>query len=453
VSAKKDVEARFFQQLLEDVDADRSGTLSPDEIRVLLTLLDVEMSEKDFEHWFNVVDINKDGFLSKDEVMTFVASLEEMDAKTNARLMDYLAYAGTEEGKSPMNRKPLIMEGVTHQRPKGEIEVFERTSGLIIKENIPKYIEVALKAMFAKGVKKLTTSHYAENLMLRLSAKQGRVYDDEKSAKDIKGFIELHNLKIDEMDRKPEEYKTFNQFFYRELKPSARPIADPDDPKVLVSPADCRMMCFPEVMDATKVWIKGEKFTMEGLLGPRGNDLASRYVSGSMVICRLAPQDYHRWHWPVNGRVKQITKIDGTLFTVNPIAICKNVDVFTQNKRDVIEIDSEAFGNMVLIAVGATMVGSIHLLCEPEPLVKGFAATEPKPHKKGDQQGYFAFGGSTVICLFERGAVRFDEDLVKNSKKPLETLVKCNTKIGKAMPRANTPSSKSNSIVGSSSAK
>jgi len=445
VSSKSAVESRFFQQLLEDVDSDQSGTLSPDEIRLLLTLLDVEMSERDFDHWFSVVDRNKDGVLSKAEVMTFIASLEEMDAKTNARLLDYLAYAGTEEGKSTINRKPLIMEGVTHQRPKGEIEVMERASGLIIRENIPKYIEVALKAMFTKGVKKLTTSKYAENLMARLSVKQGKVYDDEKSAKDIKGFIELHNLVVDEMDRKPDEYKTFNEFFYRELKPSARPVADPDDPKVLVSPADSRLTCFPEMMDATKLWIKGEKFTIEGLLGPR-SDLAPKFVSGSMVICRLAPQDYHRWHWPVNGRVKQITKIQGTLFTVNPIAINKNVDVFTQNKRDVIEVESEAFGTVVMIAVGATMVGSIHLLCEATPVPNG-QGTEYLPHKKGEQQGYFAFGGSTVIVLFERGSVRFDDDLVKNTKKPMETLVKVNTKIGKAQPRAGSP--KTGSVVGS----
>jgi len=365
-------------------------------------------------------------------------------------LLDYLAYAGTEEGKSPINRKPLIMEGVTHQRPRGEIEVMERGSGLIIKENIPKYIEVALKAMFAKGVKKLTTSHYSENLMARLSIKQGKAYDDEKSAKDIKGFIELHNLKVDEMDRKPEEYKTFNEFFYRELKPSARPIADPDDPKVLLSPADCRLTCFPELMDATKLWIKGEKFTIEGLLGPRA-DLASKFVSGSMVICRLAPQDYHRWHWPVSGRVKQISKIPGTLFTVNPIAINKNVDVFTQNKRDVIEVETEQFGTVIVIAVGATMVGSIHLLCDATPGANG--QPEFVPHKKGDQMGYFAFGGSTVIALFERGSVRFDDDLVKNTKKPMETLVKVNTKIGKAQPRAASPKQGSVVSLGGSSIK
>jgi len=244
------------------------------------------------------------------------------------------------------------------------------------------------------------------------------------------------------MDRDPSEYKTFNEFFYRQLKPEARPIAEPNDAKVLTSPADCRLMVFPEMLDATKLWVKGEHFTIENLLGPRA-DLAPKFVSGAMVICRLAPQDYHRWHWPCNGKVKQITKIDGALLTVNPIAINKNVDVYTANKRNVIEIETECFGTIVMIAVGATMVGTIKLLCEP---VKQGDVEVFETHKKGDQQGYFAFGGSTVIVLFERGSVRFDDDLVKNSKKPLETLVKVNTKIGKAQPRAASPKGGGGSI-------
>jgi len=191
-------------------------------------------------------------------------------------------------------------------------------------------------------------------------------------------------------------------------------------------------MVFPEMLDATKLWIKGEKFTIEGLLASRATDLAAKYVSGSLTICRLAPQDYHRWHWPVSGKVTKITKIDGALLTVNPIAVNRNVDVFTTNKRQIIEIATESFGTVVMIAVGAMMVGSIHLLVE-----------EGSVGKKGDQQGYFAFGGSTVMMLFERGVVKFDDDVQKNSRRPIETLVKCNTHIGKAMGRggAATPTS------------
>jgi len=341
--------------------------------------------------------------------------------------LDYLAYAGTEEGRSPIDRKPLIMAGITHQRSKGEIEVLERGSGLILKENIPKYIEMALKSMFAKGVKRITTSHYADQLMTRLSIKQGKQYDDEKSAKDIPGFVKLHNLDVNEIEKPLSEYKTFNEFFSRALKTSSRPVSDPEDPRVFVSPADCRLTVFPEMLDATKLWIKGENFTIENLLGPRAPDLAARYVSGSLTICRLAPQDYHRWHWPVNGKVTKITHIAGNLLTVNPIAINRQVDVYTTNKRCIIEVETADYGTVLMIAVGATMVGSIILLCE-----------EGSTGKKGEQQGYFAFGGSTVLVLFERGAVRFDDDLVKNSKRPLETLVKCNTHLGKAL-RPSSP--------------
>jgi len=214
-------------------------------------------------------------------------------------------------------------------------------------------------------------------------------------------------------------------------------VSDAGDNKVLTSPADCRLTVFHEMLDATKLWIKGEKFTIEGLLSKRA-DLASRYVSGSLIICRLAPQDYHRWHWPVSGKVLSITPIDGALFTVNPIAVNKNVNVFTENKRIIIEIATENYGTVVLIAVGAMMVGSIKLLCEQ--------GTEGK---KGEQMGYFAFGGSTVMVLFERGSIKFDDDLVKNSKRPLETLVKCNTHLGKATGRVPSASPKAAPGAGS----
>jgi len=143
---------------------------------------------------------------------------------------------------------------------------------------------------------------------------------------------------------------------------------------------------------------------------------------------------------------------------VNPIAINKNVDVFTQNRRNVIEVESEGFGTIVMIAVGATMVGSIHMLCEGKAKADG--TIEYEAHKRGDEQGFFAFGGSTVIMLLERGVARFDDDLVKNTKKPMETLVKVNTRIGKATSRSGASpksgsiiASKSGSIIGAGSTK
>lgn len=111
--------------------------------------------------------------------------------------------------------------------------------------------------------------------------------------------------------------ETFNEFFYRKLKPSARPVESPDDPWRLISAADCRLMVFETVSEATKLWIKGREFSVARLLGDAYRDEAERYVGGPLAIFRLAPQDYHRFHVPVDGRVGEMRDVKGEYYTVN----------------------------------------------------------------------------------------------------------------------------------------
>lgn len=111
--------------------------------------------------------------------------------------------------------------------------------------------------------------------------------------------------------------ETFNEFFYRELKPDARPVEEPENPYRLVSGADSRMMTFETVNEATRLWIKGREFSVARLLGPAYKDEADRYVGGALCIMRLAPQDYHRFHSPVDGVVGPMTYIAGEYYTVN----------------------------------------------------------------------------------------------------------------------------------------
>lgn len=171
-----------------------------------------------------------------------------------------------------------------------------------------------------------------------------------------------------------------------------------------------------------RLWIKGDEFTVEKVFGPLADELGPLYKSGSMAIARLAPQDYHRWHVPVGGKLGRRTMIDGPLYTVNPIAVNRNVNVFTENKREILEMESPSFGHVTLVAVGATMVGSINIVPDDESEVK-----------KGDVHGYFAFGGSTVLIFFEKNRIKFDADLIANSKKKLETLVRVNTRLGHSL--------------------
>ena len=140
-----------------------------------------------------------------------------------------------------------------------------------------------------------------------------------------------------------------------------------------------------------------------------------------MLIIRLCPTDYHRYHFPVDGFVKNDIKIQGDYFSVSPYAVKQNIDIYFNNKRSYSEIDTENTGTVVMAEIGATMVGSI---------IQTFK--ENSPIKKGEEKGYFEFGGSTVILFFEKDKITIDEDILENSKKGLETQIFMGEKIAKS---------------------
>ncbi len=250
--------------------------------------------------------------------------------------------------------------------------------------------------------------------MLRsLSYKQGRKYDDPASASQIENFIAFHQLDMSEVLLPVEQFKNFNEFFYRALKPDARPCSAPDDPRVIVSPADCRAVVFDRMEDATSIWVKGRDYSVEKLLGDAYPLDAKRYKNGALGIFRLAPQDYHRFHLPVDGTLGTPKLIEGEYYTVNPMAIRSALDVYGENVRVIVPIDSVAHGRVMYICVGAMMVGSTVITRKAGEKVK-----------RAEELGYFKFGGSTILLLFEPGSMKFDDDLIENSKGALETLVR-----------------------------
>lgn len=184
----------------------------------------------------------------------------------------------------------------------------------------------------------LAWSFTVRGLLKSMSVKQGIKYDAPESAKDIPAFIEFHNLDTSEILDPLDSFKNFNQFFYRcvqftllsrptltlyvpkllsKLKPDARPVENPEDPNRLVSGADCRLMAFGCVNEATRIWIKGREFSVARLLGGAYADQAEKYNGGALCIFRLAPQDYHRFHSPVDGKIGKMTYISGEYYTVN----------------------------------------------------------------------------------------------------------------------------------------
>ena len=208
------------------------------------------------------------------------------------------------------------------------------------------------------------------------------------------------------------EFKNFNQFFFRKLKPDARPCSAPDRPEIITSPADCRSVVFNKLEDAQRIWVKGREFSVEHLLGDAYPEDANRYQGGALGIFRLAPQDYHRFHIPVDGIMGEPKLIDGEYYTVNPMAIRSALDVYSENIRVLVPIDSQCHGRVMVICVGAMMVGSTVITRKAGDQVQ-----------RAEELGYFKFGGSTILLLFEPGAMTFDEDLVDNSNGALETLV------------------------------
>lgn len=219
---------------------------------------------------------------------------------------------------------------------------------------------------------------------------------------------------MSEVLRSIEQFKNFNEFFYRELKPDARPCSAPENPRIIVSPADSRSVVFNTLDEATKIWVKGREFSVARLLGSAYPQDAKRYTNGSLGIFRLAPQDYHRFHIPVDGIMDKPKLIDGEYYTVNPMAIRSALDVYSENVRVIVPIDSVAHGRVTVICVGAMMVGSTVITRKAGERVG-----------RAEELGYFKFGGSTILLLFEPGAMKFDDDLIENSNGALETLVRC----------------------------
>ncbi|KAF8985000.1 hypothetical protein BGZ46_006290 [Entomortierella lignicola] len=300
-------------------------------------------------------------------------------------------------------------------RSNANIIVQDRVTGEMIEEKIPTFVRLGIRLLYKSPVHRIRVT----KILADMSMKQGIKFDDPKSKKDIEPFIRFHKLEPQMADvlEPVQNFKNFNEFFYRKLKANARVLSSPNDDNVAVSVADCRMTCFQTISDATKFWIKGKQFTIARLLGDEL--LAKKYEGGSLAIFRLAPQDYHRFHIPVKGVLSEPKLIKGEYYTVNPMSIRSGLDVYGENKRIVSTIESKEFGTVAYVAIGAMMVGSIILTTQAGQTVQ-----------RMEEHGYFAFGGSTIVLLFEPNSIAFDNDLVRSSKEQIEMLVKVGMNVG-----------------------
>jgi phosphatidylserine decarboxylase len=350
-------------------------------------------------------------------VMAGFVTSSQAQRKWYSKVITKISYGGYKLGANSANI--LVQDRITGQINEERMSVYVRlgirllykglkSKDMETKRSMPFYI-----SLFNSYIPiSIANSFPVRKLLRGMSFKQGVKYDDPASKAEIQRFINFHQLDMSEVLYPVESFRNFNEFFYRELKPGARPCSAPDNPKIIVSPADCRSVVFDRMDTATKIWVKGREFSIERLLGNAYPEDAKRYTNGALGIFRLAPQDYHRFHIPVDGVMGMPKVIDGEYYTVNPMAIRSTLDVYGENIRVVVPIDSVAHGRVMVICVGAMMVGSTVITRHAGENVK-----------RAEELGYFKFGGSTILLLFEDGSMKFDDDLVDNSNGALETLV------------------------------
>ncbi|MCD6596767.1 MAG: phosphatidylserine decarboxylase [Bacteroidales bacterium] len=235
-----------------------------------------------------------------------------------------------------------------------------------------------------------------------VSALYGRMMDAPRSSEKIAPFVEKYNINLNETQK--QEFNSFNNFFVRKLKPGARDIDTSE--LVVVSPGEGKILAYEE-LSIQDFLVKGNRFNIYTFLND--SSLAKNYEHGSLLIIRVTPPDYHRFHFPVSGHISVNTKIPGDYYSVSPLALRKIVEVLCLNKREYVKISTSNFGEIIMSEVGATMVGSIIQTYNGDTAVKG------------EEKGYFKFGGSTLVLLFEKGEIDIDDDLLLNTMKHLET--------------------------------
>ncbi len=244
-----------------------------------------------------------------------------------------------------------------------------------------------------------------------ISAVAGWFMDRRISSLFIKGFIKSNN--IDMSDYEERKFRSFNDFFTRGLKDGARPVANGEDD--FISPADARLSVY-DITPERYFTVKGVDYTIADLL--ENKELAEKYDGGKCLIFRLAVDNYHRYGWCADGEALSPVRIKGKYHTVQPIAM-RRYPIFRENVREYTVVNTEKFGTVIQIEVGALMVGRI-----VNNDKNGGTA------QKGREKGKFEFGGSTVVVLLEKDKVQLDGELLQNTLNDLETNVKYGEKIG-----------------------
>lgn len=290
------------------------------------------------------------------------------------------------------------------------IRYIDRHTRSLCQETVPG--EQWLKWLYHNPIGKLALHALVKRKAL--TAWYGKQMDTPKSCAKIRDFVDSLHIDMAESTRPIEDFTSFNDFFIRELKPGTRPIAP--ESNALASPADGKVLAFEGITGLDTFFVKGQQFSLSRFLQTPA--LSDTFAGGTLLIFRLAPVDYHRFHFPAAGRISATTRIDGSYYSVSPYAVKNRLQIYWENKREFSVLQTDIADDVLLCEVGATMVGGIQQTYTPESSVN-----------KGDQKGWFTFGGSTVVMLLQQGAATIDADILANTQKGFETSVKVGEQI------------------------
>jgi phosphatidylserine decarboxylase len=289
-----------------------------------------------------------------------------------------------------------------------EINYFNRVSNSLEKEKVygDKFVEWLYQSESGKALSSVVCK-------APISKLYGALQSSSWSQKKITPFI--HNFKIPIDDYLPEEgrdnqspYSSFNQFFIRKFKSGKRPFVE--NSSELAAFSEARYFGYHSVSNDEKVPVKGTFLKPKELINNSKWD--STFFEGPLLLARLCPVDYHRFHYPDDCTVIEDYRVPGLLHSVNPLALKSKPDILISNERHVTILETKNFGKLAFIEVGAICVGKI---IQTKPLTKG------QSFKRGDEKGYFLFGGSTVIVIGEKGRWIPSDDILKNTQNGIET--------------------------------
>lgn len=292
-----------------------------------------------------------------------------------------------------------------------EIQYFNRSNGSLEVEKV--YGDKWVKLIYNANVGKILAPIFASKY---LSKAYGLVQANMLTQLKVPKFVKNFNIDLSEyepgsvkVEKQELSYKNFNEFFIRKFKTGKRKFVS--DESQMPAFCEARYYAYDAIHDDLKIPVKGNFLNAIDLINDP--ELAAPFVGGPLLLARLCPVDYHRYHYPDHGKTTKSFSVHGEFHSVNPLALKFKEDIFIKNERRVSILETKNFGKLAYIEVGAVMVGKIVQ-----------SHDENKSFRRGQEKGYFLFGGSTVIVLGEPGLWSPSEDILENTAKGIETYIK-----------------------------